>query len=327
MRILILGAGSFAGQALFSQYLKRNWNVVGINRSSPKDKYHWQWINNIETELKWHCLNINDNSDQIIHLATNFQPEIIIDLMGQGMVAPSWDDPSLWYQVNITLKAKLLQSFLKIKSLKKYIRASTPEVYGSSEAFLKEDSNFNPSTPYAVSHCAIDSHIRCLGRQNNFPYIIGRFSNFYGSGQQLYRVIPRLFLSCITRKKFILDGQGTSTRFFINSEDIISAFDCMIESEEICNEYNFSGEDEVSISQLVDQICNLTKTSRSIIVKNGPERAGKDAHYRLDCSKAHNKLNWKPKVSLKSGLTEVYEWISSNIEVLSKRSWDYKHLR
>ena len=44
MRFLILGSGSFAGQALFSYYLSRNIEVYGINRSEPKDKYQWPWI-------------------------------------------------------------------------------------------------------------------------------------------------------------------------------------------------------------------------------------------------------------------------------------------
>ena len=31
----------------------------------------------------------------------------------------------------------------------------------------------------------------------------GRFANFYGIGQQLYRIIPRIFLSCKTKLPFI----------------------------------------------------------------------------------------------------------------------------
>ena len=58
--------------------------------------------------------------------------------MGQGMVAQSWHYPGLWYETNIAKKAELLNNCLKLDSLEKYIRASTPEVYGSNKNFLKE---------------------------------------------------------------------------------------------------------------------------------------------------------------------------------------------
>ena len=93
----------------------------------------------------------------------------------------------------------------------------------------------------------------------------------------------------------------------------------------ILQEFNFSGDQEVSISQLVDMICDISNIERTKIVRNGPERPGKDAHYRLDCKKAKDKLNWQPKVSLSEGLLEVSEWISSNISKLSLYSWEYVH--
>ena len=43
MKILILGSGSFAGQALFSNLLDSGYEVIGINRSAPKSAYHWPW--------------------------------------------------------------------------------------------------------------------------------------------------------------------------------------------------------------------------------------------------------------------------------------------
>ncbi len=327
MKVVILGSGSFAGQTIFSKFLERGYKVIGINRSSPKDIHFWPWVKNFIRKENWFEYNLLDDSDKIINVIKKFKPEVIIDLMGQGMVAPSWKDPELWYQTNISSKSKIIQSFLNLDSLSKYIRASTPEVYGSSASLIKESSFFNPSTPYAVSHSAIDMHLRCLGKQYQFPYLIGRFANFYGQGQQLYRVIPKLFLSCLTKKNFTLDGGGKSTRYFIHSNDILSAFDKLIDSEYVCSEFNFSGNEEVSISELVDMICKITNTNRDQFVHDGPERPGKDAHYRLDCSKSLKLLKWRPEISLIKGLNDVKEWVEKNINELSQHSWNYKHSR
>ena len=43
--------------------------------------------------------------------------------------------------------------------IKKYIHVSTPEVYGSTSGLIKENFNFLPSTPYAVSRAACDMHL------------------------------------------------------------------------------------------------------------------------------------------------------------------------
>ena len=40
--------------------------------------------------------------------------------------------------------------------------------------------SLNPSTPYALTHSTIDSFLKLYYKQFKFPYIIGRFSNFYG---------------------------------------------------------------------------------------------------------------------------------------------------
>ena len=326
MKYLILGSGSFAGQALFSSFLKKGLEVYGINRSLPLGSVYWPWIENQNEYIRnhWFTFNLNFSLEEMIKKIEDINPDIVIDFMGQGMVAQSWQDPKNWYETNIANKSKLLEACLKL-NLKKYIRIGTPEVFGSNEEFVKEDKFFNPSTPYSVSHCAIDMHLRCLGKQYDFPYIIARFANFYGVGQQLYRVIPRLFLSCYSGEKFILDGLGKSKRSFIFSEDVNEAIFKIISSKHIKEEFNFSTNQEISISILVEKICQITNVKKEKIIKYGPERPGKDMFYRMDIEKAKLLLNWKATTSLEKGLHLVNEWIKEGFSQFSKDSWSYKH--
>tara|TARA_A100001035_G_scaffold103136_1_gene80755 strand:- start:1166 stop:2155 length:990 start_codon:yes stop_codon:yes gene_type:complete len=327
MKFLILGSGSFAGQIIFSEFLKRKYDVYGFNRSTPKDSYEWPWIEKYRAKLegRWFQYNLVNDLDSIIKHIAKLKPEFIIDFMGQGMVAQSWKSPEVWYSTNLACKSKLMNSLVDAPNLKKYIRIGTPEVFGSSERFLKEDEKFNPSTPYAVSHAAIDFNLRCLHKQFQFPFLIGRFANFYGVGQQLYRIIPRLFLSCKTGKNFTLDGKGESKRSFIFSEDIVSAIDRMCEFKGNGEEFNFSSNEEISISSLVEKVCDLTKVDKTEILKFGPERPGKDKYYRLNIEKSKRVLNWEPKVFLDQGLDNVNSWISKNINNLTEKSWEYNH--
>ena len=64
MKILILGCGSFAGQAIFSQLLKDGFDVYGINRSGPKNIYMWEWLRDQNIDNRWFQLNICNNIDR-----------------------------------------------------------------------------------------------------------------------------------------------------------------------------------------------------------------------------------------------------------------------
>ena len=66
---------------------------------------------------------------------------------------------------------------------------SKTTIYGSTNEIINETANYNPSTPYSISHAAIDMNLLAYNKNYNFPGIIARFANFYGPYQQLYRII------------------------------------------------------------------------------------------------------------------------------------------
>ena len=147
MKYLILGSGSFAGQCLFSHLLLRGNPVYGINRSKPKSTAMWPWLLDHDVSDHWFTYNIVDHLDEILSTIDSIKPNVVIDFMGQGMVAQSWSDPALWFHTNITQKSILIKHLSTCDYLDQYIRASTPEVYGSSLHFQPPFSPFNPTTP------------------------------------------------------------------------------------------------------------------------------------------------------------------------------------
>ena len=88
---------------------------------------------------------------------------------------------------------------------------------------VSENHNYFPSTPYAASKAAGDLHLITLFKRYNFPVVFTRAANVYGPGQQLYRIIPRTILSCLSGKPMKLHGGGKSTRSFIHIEDVVNA--------------------------------------------------------------------------------------------------------
>jgi len=191
-KILVLGSNSFAGSCFINFILKKKFKVIGVSRSNEKNKYECIYFKNKNLKnFKFIKADINKNLDKIKSTITKRKINYIVDFLGQGMVAESWINPEQWFQTNIISKINLINFLVKKKIIKKYIRISTPEVYGSSSKKLTENSIQNPSTPYAITHMTIDKYLKLMNTQYSFPVNILRFANFYGKSQPLYRIIPK----------------------------------------------------------------------------------------------------------------------------------------
>ena len=223
--IIVLGSNSFAGSSFIDYALNKNYKIIGISRSKEKSKLELKYKDNPlkKKNFKFYRLDINKDINKIIKIIKKIKKFLfIIDFAGQGMLAESWFNPDQWFKTNVISKINLIEGLKKIK-INKYIRISTPEVYGSSNKMLLEENVDNPTTPYALTHSTIDKYLKLQKKEFNFPVLILRFSNFYGEYQPIYRIIPKTIISILKGKKLSLHGGGLSSRSFIYIDDFSNA--------------------------------------------------------------------------------------------------------
>ena len=96
---------------------------------------------------------------KIIKMIKSYKPTHIVNFASQSMVAQSWEMPLDWYRTNVISSVKLIQSIKLMKFLKRYVHISTPEVYGNTPKNLRENTSYNPTTPYAISRASFDMHL------------------------------------------------------------------------------------------------------------------------------------------------------------------------
>ena len=323
VKILILGSNSFAGSCLVDYLLNKNFHVFGISRSKENNiKYK---KNKKIKNFKFIRTDINKDLIKIEKIIDNNKFSLIIDFLGQGMVAESWDNADQWFKTNVYNKIKLIDILSKKKFLKKYIRISTPEVYGSSKYKIKENSNFNPSTPYALTHSTIDQYLKLSFKKNRLPYVVLRFSNFYGETQPIYRIIPKTIISIIKGKKLPLHGGGNSLRSFIYIDDFCSAIYKAISKSKIGEIYNVSSDEIITIKNLIKKICLKMNKKFSEVVYIEKDRPGKDQKYFMDNTKVKKYLNWKNRINLDKGLDKVISWQILNKKKLIHLKTHYTH--
>ncbi len=326
MRHLVLGSNSFAGSSFVNYLLNQGHKVTGISRSLQTNDVLLAYGKNTNlANFTFRQLDVNQDFDGVINCIQQQKPNVIVDFAGQGMVAESWVNPEQWYQTNIVAKVKLHNVLRHCDFLDRYVRVSTPEVYGHTEARVKENNQFAPSTPYAVSHAAIDLSLLAFYRQHQFPVIFTRFANFYGPHQQLYRIVPRTIIYALTGQRLPLHGGGTSMRAFIHGEDVSSGLDAAIQKGQLGETYHFSTGDVISIAELVGQICNLMQVSYDELIHVVADRPAKDAQYIMDTEKAEKKLGWKSNINLQTGLYQTIEWIKRDLDVIKAAPLHYIH--
>lgn len=326
MKYFILGSNSFAGSNIIHSLLSQEKSVIGISRSKEPHKILLSYSeNDYIKNFRFYPYDLNQHFQEIKNLIAQEKPKVIIDLAGQGMVAESWKTPEEWYQTNIVSKAKLHNFLRNCDFLEKYIRVSTPEVYGSTSGIIDETHTYNPSTPYAVSHAAIDMSLKAFYQQYQFPMVITRFANFYGPHQQLYRIIPRTIIYALLGKTLELHGGGLSERAFIYGEDVATAIDAVIKRGKCGETYHFSSEAPISISSLVKNICEQLNIDFNAFAKTTSDRPGKDALYAMSYQKAQKDLAWSPKTNLETGIKRTIDWVVKNIDTIQTLSLQYIH--
>lgn len=310
-RVAILGGTSFAGAALRDYCTSIGAAVLVISRqSNHRNLGAEDGAVELALDLRWHTRDM-------VHALLEWNAEYVFDFMGQGMVEPSWDHPRTWYETNVAAKAEVLDGLRRSRSLIKYIRASTPEVYGSSGKPIRESQPFAPSTPYAVSHASIDLHLRSMNQRFNFPSVIARFANFYGPGQQAYRLIPKLMLCLELGRTFTLHGNGNSERAFIYRSDFVDALMACAKYGTEGEEYHFSPLRTLTIREVVDQVCAIYGAPEDTVIQSVEDRPSKDRRYHLDSTKSRSLLSWEDRVPLSQGLCLTREWVKSNADDLS----------
>lgn len=326
-RFLVIGSNSFSGAHFIQNLLEQGFEVIGVSRSKELNSVFlpYKWRVNSKAQFQYHQIDLNHDLDQLVSLLKTHKPAYIVNFAAQGMVAQSWDIPEHWYQTNVLAQVKLHDELRQLDFLKKYVHVSTPEAYGSTSGWIKENFNFAPSTPYAVSRAACDLHLMSFYKAYNFPVVFTRAANVYGPGQQLYRIIPRALLYARTGQKMQLHGGGHSIRSFIHMSDVADATLRIAKNGRIGETYHISTKETTSIRALVEQVCELTNTPFETLVEVSEDRLGKDQAYLLDSTKLRDELGWVDRISLKQGIDETLNWIDRNMNELQKLPHDYQH--
>jgi dTDP-glucose 4,6-dehydratase len=326
--VLVLGSNSFSGASFVRHLLQQGLDVIGASRSPESAEVFlpYKWLTK-EQQARFSFIQLDLNHDlaRLERLIRDEHIQVVANFAAQSMVGESWDKPDDWMQTNVASVARLAERLRHMDFLEKYVHVTTPEVYGSTDGWIDEDTPFNPSTPYAVSRAAGDMLFKIYRETFGLPVVSTRAANVYGPGQPLYRIIPRTIFFLLTGRMLELHGGGVSTRSFIHIDDVSRATWKIAQHAPVGETYHISTDRIISIKDLVALLCDTLNKTFDTHVKVVGERLGKDSAYWLKSEKLRSKLGWTDTIGLEQGLDETVAWAQANLAALNTQPIQYIH--
>lgn len=322
-KYLILGGNGIFGVHL-TMYLLKNHpqaHIISVGRNPEKTDAFSLHRGIADERYEYHHVHMVFENDRLMELLEEKKPEYIINFAALAAdVASSWKYATRFYETNTVALARVTDQLIGKPWLKRWLQIGSSEIYGSVSKPALETTEVKPSSPYAVSKVAGDMHLKAIHRVRGFPMNIVWPTNAYGSGQQLYRIVPRTVLACLLDRKIPLQGGGKAEKSYIHAQDLASALTLILDQAKPGENYNIGPDGPISIHDLVKKIVERMGKRFEDVVEMAPDRLGQDSRYMVDSTKIRAELGWKPKISLEEGIDESAAWAKKYLEELKPLS-------
>ncbi|MCE9500425.1 MAG: GDP-mannose 4,6-dehydratase, partial [Leptospira sp.] len=194
---------------------------------------------------------------------------------------------------------------------------STDEVYGTlgDTGYFKEDTPYDPSSPYSASKASSDHFVQAFHRTYGLPVTISNCSNNYGPYQNKEKLIPLMITNALSGKRLPVYGDGKNVRDWLFVEDHCDAIWTILQGGANGRTYNVGGNNEWKNLDIVNLIC---KTLGKMTSKNSgyyeslidfvTDRPGHDRRYAIDANRIQKELKWFPKETFETGIAKTIQF-------------------
>lgn len=322
-RILICGASGFLGKNLFDALsLRSDFDVFGTywnnqyGRLSQTDSYQRM----IRADLT--------NSAHMDSLFTTGFDVVIQTAANSSGSKDDIERPEVHVTPNVAINNWLIAATHK-HGVKQFIFPSCTVMYGKRDQPWREnDLDLNQLQPdkglprayFGGAWMKIYAEKQCefFSQQGRTKFTAIRHSNIYGPFDRFDPDRSHVFAATIRKVadapdggKVVVWGQGKEVRDFLHVFDFVRFVELVIDKQDYSfGLYNLGSEEPVSISELVAKTIKISGKRLEIVYDpKGPSIGNKVS---IDCFRARDKFDWRPRVSLDEGIISTLEWYNKN---------------
>ena len=335
MKILITGGAGFIGSAVI-RYLVNDTDCQVINLDKLTYAGNLDSLEPVADSPRYQFeqADICDR-EALDRIFSTHRPDAVMHLAAESHVDRSIDGPGDFIQTNLVGTYTILEaSRTYLASLEeqkgsafRFLHVSTDEVYGDlagSDDLFREDTSYDPSSPYSATKAGSDHLVRAWGRTFKFPVLITNCSNNYGPYQFPEKLIPHMILNALDGKPLPIYGDGSQIRDWLYVDDHARALYRVLTTGKLGETYNIGGLNEKKNIDVVRTICAIMDQAVTVkpagverfdsLITYVTDRPGHDERYAIDASKINADLGWSPDEDFESGIRKTVSWYLENRE-------------
>jgi UDP-glucose-4-epimerase GalE len=275
-------------------------------------------------------------TDESLATIIDLQPDVIVHCAGTSLVGPSIDNPSEYYDNNITKTLRLLDVISTMPKKPVIMFSSSASVYGNPTRLpISEMDPKGPISPYGNTKYMTELILRDYCRAYKINSVCFRYFNAAGAepinhdlGQEpgATHIVARVLEASLAGRAFTINGDdyntpdGTCVRDYVHVWDIATAH---IKGADFINSVTSDSEHAIAMlfnlgtckgisnKQIVDYVAGRYGL---VHVNYGPRRGGDPDELVADPHSAQDLLSWEPQFSdLETIVDSAYKWYSSGI--------------
>ena len=322
-KVLITGHTGFKGAWLSLWLQNLGAKVIGISLDSPTTPSLYEQANvakgmiSLRQDIR--------NGEAIKQLFQQHKPEIVFHLAAQPLVRLSYREPVETYEINVMGTLHVLEGIRSVDSVRSAVMITTDKCYQNKEWVwgYRETDTLGGHDPYSSSKGAAELLISSY-RNSYFPQdkysehktaiASARAGNVIGGGDWAEdRLIPDI-IKAFKNNETVIIRNPKSTRPWQHVLEPLSGYLKLAEQlekngDQYAEAWNFGSAeiDARPVQWIVEKMAKLWGENANWI--NDKSEHPHEANYlKLDCSKAHMKLNWYPRWDLSETLLRIVEW-------------------
>lgn len=304
MKILVTGGAGFLGSHLCTFLVQQGHDVVALDNLYTGSM---QNISGLSTKTNFGFINgdvtdpIRLKFDQIYNLACPASPVQYQRFPVQ------------------TIKTSLLGSINLLENIREFggriLQASTSEVYGDPQVSIQSESYWGNVNPIGIRSCydegkrAAESLFFDYRRQYGVEIKVARIFNTYGPNMDPGdgRVVSNFIMQALRNDNLTIYGDGHQSRSFCYVDDLIQGLVLLMNSpSEVTGPINLGNPNEFTMSELAQQVIELSNSSSSLIYQDLPSDDPKQR--KPDINLAQEVLGWNPQIELEEGLQKTIKY-------------------
>ena len=315
-KVLVCGAGGFIGGHLVKRLKDEGYWVRGVDikehefSQTAADDFVVGDLRKVEV-----CEQVLEGIDEVYQLAA--------DMGGAGYIFTGDNDAAVMHNsATINLNIAELSHQMGVKKV----------FYSSSACVYPEYNQLDPDNPKCSEESAypaapdseygwekLFSERLFLSYYRNYglEVRVARFHNIYGpqgtwtgGREKAPAAMCRKVAETPESGTIEVWGDGVQTRSFLYIDDCVDAVRMLMESD-FRGPVNIGSEEMISINNLAKLVMGIAGKDQSIKNIPGPQGVrGRNSDNKI----IEEKLGWKPKYTLKDGLTKTYKWVNAQVQ-------------